>query len=203
MACIRRCDRRLPVPPGRHRKRREIAVAGPNRWLAWVGVVCVALQGCAGVAISSGTYAVKASGREALLEAAEAGDAQAQYELGKSWCCMGPGFDTETATRWLCRAAVQGHGAALYELGRIYDGDVSRTPAPGQKLVRLLSAESSPAHALAFHRMAADGGHATAASRLAELEAAASPGLRAEARALETDIGAHCEYRQVFAGTSR
>ncbi|MCB1928732.1 MAG: sel1 repeat family protein [Rhodocyclaceae bacterium] len=178
-------------------------MAGPNRCLLWVAALCAALQGCAGVAISSGTYAVKASGREALLDAAEAGDAQAQYELGKSWCCMGPGFDTETATRWLCRAAAQGHGAALYELGRIYDGDVSRTPAPGQKLVRLLSAESSPAHALAFHRLAAQAGHEPAAQRLAQLDAAASSALRAEARALAADIGSHCEYRQVFADAPR
>ena len=168
---------------------------------AWPAVLLCAialLQGCAGAAISSSTYALKASGRDALREPATRGDPEAQYELGKSWCCMGPGFDTQTATEWLCRAARQGHPDALFELGRIYDGEISRTPAPGQKVLRMFRAKSSPAHALAFFGLAADAGHAEAISKRQNLNQKANPNTRAEAVALRADYDTSCEYQAVF-----
>ncbi len=168
--------------------------------MACTGALLLALlNGCAGVAISSGTYAVKSADREALQPRAEAGDAQAQYSLGMSWCCMGPGFDTQTSTQWLCRAATHGNAEALYELGRIYQGEISRTPAPGQKLVRLLTANSSPAHALAFYTLAAHAGHAEAATRQAQLEAASDEATRLSAQAIQQDFSGQCEYDSVFA----
>lgn len=156
------------------------------------------LQGCVGVAVSGSTYAIKASDRPALQARAAQGDVEAEYLLGKSWCCMGPGFDTQTATQWFCQAAGHGHAGAMYELGRIYDGDVSRTPAPGQKLVRLLTADSSPAHALAFFNLAARQGHAESASRATELNQTADDATRRQAGLIEADSAAQCQYEVVF-----
>ncbi len=59
--------------------------------------------------------------RANLRAAAEQGDKEAQYLLGKSRCCgFGAGHDTTSALKWLCRAALQGHGGAQYEIGRYY-----------------------------------------------------------------------------------
>lgn len=168
------------------------------RWLPPLLAAATVLNGCAGAAISSGTFAVKASVRDGLDEPAAQGDAEAQYRLGKSWCCMGPGFDTQTATQWLCRAARQGHAEALFELGRIYDGEISRTPAPGQKIMRMINAKSSPPHALAFFGLAADAGHEDAAARRKILEQAASVDTRRQAEALRADFAGSCEYQAVF-----
>ena len=171
--------------------------------LGILALLCIVLvtSGCAAAAISSGTYAVKAMKRDDLLPLAEAGDVQAQYQLGKSWCCMGPGFDTQTATEWLCAAAAQQHPEALYELGRIYDGAVSRTPAPGQKLLRLATAKRSPAHALAFYQRAASLGNTDAATQQQELEHQLSAATLQHAAALASNLEDACTYEQVFART--
>jgi len=168
------------------------------RWCLLLLAAAVALQGCAGAAISGGTYAVKASARDGLSGPAAEGDAEAQFKLGMSWCCMGPGFDTQTATQWLCRAARQGHPEALYELGRIYDGEISRTPAPGQKVMRLIRAKSSPAHALAFFGLAADSGYGDASGRRDALAKQADADTRQQADALRADFQSSCEYDAVF-----
>lgn len=62
------------------------------------------------------------------MDAALAGDAEAQYRVGDALCCSvneSKGFyDTPEAVAWLCRAAAQNHGPAAYRLGEIYAGDV-------------------------------------------------------------------------------
>ncbi|MDC0176110.1 tetratricopeptide repeat-containing serine protease family protein [Planctomycetaceae bacterium] len=58
---------------------------------------------------------------EDLNQKAEAGDAQAQYELGRAYD-KGKGVDEDDveAARWYSRAGKQGHAKALYELGHQY-----------------------------------------------------------------------------------
>jgi len=59
--------------------------------------------------------------RADLKELANKGDMEAQYQLGLSYCCgYGAGHASAQAINWFCRAALQGHGAAQYELGRFY-----------------------------------------------------------------------------------
>ena len=59
--------------------------------------------------------------REQFLAQAQAGNADAQYALGMSYCCgNGPGLDTQQAVRWLCRAALQGHKDAAFALAQYY-----------------------------------------------------------------------------------
>lgn len=156
------------------------------------------LTGCAAAAIGGGTYAVKATQRDDLQPSADAGDAEAQYRLGKSWCCMGPGFDTQKATEWLCKAATQGHESAFYELGRIYDGEVSRTPAPGQKLIRFATAKRSLAHAVAFYGLAAKMGNSDAESRKEALAKKLDTVQQSQAASISSDFSSTCTYEDVF-----
>lgn len=52
---------------------------------------------------------------------AEAGDAEAQYQLGLAYAAnTGSGKHRGYAIYWLCSAAVQGHASAQYELGQLY-----------------------------------------------------------------------------------
>lgn len=59
--------------------------------------------------------------RASWSAAAQAGDKESQFQLGQALCCgTGGGYDTQQALYWLCRAALQGHPAAQYSLGRHY-----------------------------------------------------------------------------------
>lgn len=164
-------------------------------------ITCISLllSGCAAAVINTSTLAVKGLPRSELQSKADAGDAVAQYELGKSYCCMGPGFDTQTATEWYCKAAHQGNSDAMYELGRVYMGDVSRTPAPGQKLLLTLSSKTSPAHAYLWLSKAAELGHEDAELRLAKLNRDIAEEVIIQAKNLTTEShGVACEYNDVF-----
>lgn len=56
-----------------------------------------------------------------LEESARAGNPDAQFKLGKVYCCgNGPGKNSSIALSWLCKAAKQDHPGAQYEIGRYY-----------------------------------------------------------------------------------
>ncbi len=154
---------------------------------------------CVGAAVNTTTYAVKSASRDELRPLAESGDAEAQYELGQSYCCLGPGFDTQTATEWLCRAARQENAKAMVELGRIYLGDVSRTAAPGQKLLQVVSAREASVIAYVWLSRASASGSENAATRLARLSSRMTPDDLQLAQSLDErwpDVP--CEYNEVF-----
>ncbi len=162
-------------------------------------LVTVLVSGCVGAAVNSTTYAVKAAPRAELEPLAEAGDAEAQYELGKSYCCMGPGFDTQKATKWLCRAARQENGEAMLELGRIYLGDVSRTAAPGQKLLRAFSAKEAKPVAYVWLTRASNNGHEKAQEWLDTLTTRMTEEDLRRAEVIDDKWpNVPCEYNQVF-----
>ncbi|MBX2855720.1 MAG: hypothetical protein KTR21_12080 [Rhodobacteraceae bacterium] len=61
------------------------------------------------------------------IDSAHAGDAVAQYHVGKSLCCSFAEeddgyYNTRRAITWLCASAQQGHGPAMHALGDIYAG---------------------------------------------------------------------------------
>ena len=171
-----------------------------NRSLKSIAILLclVSLVGCAGAVISGGTYAIESSKRAELNTLANEGDAQAQYELGKAWCCMGPGFNTQIATEWLCKAAAQNQPEALFELGLIYSGDISRTPAPGQKLLKLAKAKKSEAHALAFFSLAGQLGIEKAARKAKNLNFEVDDVVRFRAKEIQKEIDGACTYEEVF-----
>ena len=162
-------------------------------------LISILVSGCVGAAVNSTTYAVKAAPRAELEPLAEAGDAEAQYELGKSYCCMGPGFDTQKATKWLCRAARQENREAMLELGRIYLGDVSRTAAPGQKLRRAVSAKEAKPVAYVWLTRASDNGHEEAEEWLNKLASRMTEEDLTRAELIDDKWpNVPCEYNQVF-----
>jgi TPR repeat protein len=93
--------------------------------------VCACLSGCLAPLIEGAREGYDASKRSSLEAKAAAGDAQAQYDLGKTYCCeTGPQiersisvYDNQKATEWLCKSALQNYGPAQYKLALIYSGD--------------------------------------------------------------------------------
>ena len=62
------------------------------------------------------------SGFEATLKAAEQGDAEAQYDLGRMYLTgIGVPGDKAEAVKWTRKAAEQGHARAQFQLGFAYD----------------------------------------------------------------------------------
>ncbi len=102
---------------------------GRNTVLRLAGACSLlALGGCVG-AVSEGANIAKDKAVIASnMDAARAGNAEAQYKVGDAFCCSvteGEGFyDTPRAVAWLCRAAAQNYGPAAARLGEIYAGDV-------------------------------------------------------------------------------
>lgn len=63
--------------------------------------------------------------RSQWVDTAYRGDAEAQYRLGVSYCYeLTPLYHTGIATAWLCRASIQGHSKAQYQLANIFVGRV-------------------------------------------------------------------------------
>lgn len=120
------------------------------------------------------------SGDSARLQAlADAGDAAAQYATGMRLRYAPPPVSDEksSAVEYLVKAAAQGHAAAAFELGRIYDGPLRAAP-------------DSRTKAMAYFRQAADDGDPDAMSMLSMLlkhldggpqQAAPTPAEQAEA----------------------
>ena len=157
------------------------------------------LTGCIDISIMGGTYAVRSSDRDELEIKASAGDVQSQYQLGKQWCCFGPGFDTQIATQWLCQAARSGHRDAQYELGRIYQGGIFRIPAFGPKMMSLVFGRESDPDAYYWYSLAAAQGHERALKKMKNLEEDLSEEDREILSQLQSDLSsARCEHREVF-----
>jgi len=163
-------------------------------------ISCVLVTtGCVGIAINGSTMALKSLPRAELEAIAETGDADAQYELGLSHCCMGVGFSTQTATEWLCKAAAQNQVDAMYELGRIYLGEISRTPAPFQKVAQAAMAQESLPHAYVWFNKALEFGHAGSRDKLDSIVQDIDPEeLEAANTYFENDSEMACIYDEVF-----
>lgn len=68
-----------------------------------------------------GDNAVKGEKLARWRYAAEGGDAEAQYQMGKAHCCgKRPYYNTYRALKWYCKAAKQGQRDAMMEVGKIY-----------------------------------------------------------------------------------
>jgi hypothetical protein len=94
-----------------------------------------------------------------LKPAAETGDAEAQYYLGRVFYYGGTGFPSDygRAAAWVLKAAGQGHAAAQYKIGGSYFS--------GRGVLK------DPVAAVAWWRRAADQGHAEAQNNLGALYA--------------------------------
>src|SRR3546814_6649013 len=77
-------------------------------------ITLLALGGCVGAVAEGANIAKDKATVSNNIEAARAGDAEAQYKVGDALCCSlneGEGFyDTPHSVAWLCSAAAQRHG---------------------------------------------------------------------------------------------
>lgn len=94
-----------------------------------IAVICsIFLTGCVGVALESAQITKATAIRSEYMEAALAGNPDAQYKVGKSYCCaprndVDAFYNNRKATEFLCKAARQHHAKAAFALGKIYSGD--------------------------------------------------------------------------------
>lgn len=90
--------------------------------------VLLALAGCVSAAVEGAHIAKDKATYHNNIEAARAGNPEAQFRVGRALCCsLGDrqGFyDTRQAVVWLCRSSAQGYGPASQKLGQIYSGRV-------------------------------------------------------------------------------
>ena len=94
-----------------------------------LAVLCgLLLSGCGAVAVETATIGWDKTQVWANIDAARAGDPEAQYAVGEALCCSGDTatgtlYSTEDAMKWLCAASAQGNTDAMLKLGQIFEGD--------------------------------------------------------------------------------
>jgi len=166
-----------------------------------------ALGGCVGAATEGANIA-----RDRLIvanniDAARAGDVEAQYRVGEALCCSlneGEGFyDTPQSVEWLCSAARQGHGPAAYKLGEIYSGDVVSGVRVMRRIAqRVAGSSTSPVVAYAWTRRAEELGVEDAGASAQELWQDLAADQRADARLMLADPESlPCEWQDVIAAS--
>ncbi|MEM1385260.1 MAG: hypothetical protein AAGG06_16660 [Pseudomonadota bacterium] len=127
------------------------------------------LAGCAAVAVEGGSVALDKARVQSNIDAALAGDPQAQYAVGAALCCSGDVaegsvYSTAEAMRWLCAAANQGDTKAMLKLAQIFEGD----QVDGLRIVRraMTAVADTPQNLAAAHywysRAEASGGDGAA-----------------------------------------
>lgn len=93
--------------------------------LVAVGLI---LSGCVALGVEGANISKDEIVYQANIDAAQSGDPVAQYKVGDALCCSvheGSGFyNTQKSVEWLCLSARQGHGPAMYQVGKILSSDV-------------------------------------------------------------------------------
>lgn len=177
-----------------------------NVWAkAAVVAMALLLAGCAGVAIEGASIARDKAEAEANMAAAEAGNAEAQFKVGKSLCCAldedGPSFyNTQQSVSWLCRSAAQNYAPAALKLGEIYSGDI----VSGPRMMRRVAAKVADPRtnlpiSYAWYQRAANLGEAGGGKSAADLWVRMTPAQQAQAEALaKGQAPLACEWAQVM-----
>ncbi len=173
-----------------------------------VGIVVafgLALAGCAGVAVEGASIARDKAEAEMNMAAAESGNAEAQYKVGKSMCCAldndGPSFyNTQQSVAWLCRSAAQNYGPAALKLAEIYSGDI----VSGPRMMRRVAAKVADPRtnlpvSYAWYQRAAALGEVDGGKAAAKIWTQMTPTQQAEAEGLaKGQSPLACEWSQVI-----
>lgn len=173
-----------------------------------VGLASVLLAGCVGAATEGINIARDKRIVSSNIEAARAGDAEAQYKVGDALCCSvneGSGFyNTPQSVQWLCKAAAQNHGKAAMKLGEIYEGDVvSGVRVLRRVAQRVAGSSTDPAVAYAWFRRAEALGVDDAKTSAQEVWDSMTPPVRERAEAMERgQTILPCLWNEVFAHAS-
>lgn len=100
----------------------------------------------------SAQFDVEQLKRADLQQRAEQGDSEAQYQLGLAYCCgYGPGHTETVARGWFCKAALNGHAGAQFQLGQLYGFRAAKN--------RPMSMPAYPDYAHLWYSLAAAQGH--------------------------------------------
>lgn len=134
------------------------------------------LAGCVATVAEGVHVARDGAIRDRNMEAALAGDAEAQYRVGKAYCCAPRDdadafYNNQRATEFLCAAARQDHAAAAYEVGEIHAGDRIDGIRLLRRAARAVRGERHEHTAIAYYwySRAQRLGHADAPGRLRSL----------------------------------
>src|SRR3546814_18533096 len=113
-------------------------------------ITLLALGGCVGAVAEGANIAKDKATVSNNIEAARAGDAEAQYKVGAALCCSlteGEGcYDTPHSVAWLCRAPAPRHGPPSRHLSAIYAGDTHPAAQPIRRAPPRPPAPSPPLH---------------------------------------------------------
>ena len=114
--------------------------------------------------------------RGRLIKMAEDGDVEAQYMLGKNYCCgLGTFYDNGQALYWWCQAARQEQADAMYEIGRMF---ANTRGTVGSEI------PVDPARAYAYYTLAENRYQKDAGILRKELEKTLTPSQRASANSM-------------------
>lgn len=139
--------------------------------------IALLLSGCVGVALEGVGVAKDEYNRHDNMEAADAGDAEAQYKVGKSYCCQLQDkttaiYDNDKATEYLCMSARQDYAPAALEMGNIYSGDVVSGLRLLRRAANLVRSHQFDDEQIAYYwyQQAAANGNADAQKALKKLD---------------------------------
>jgi hypothetical protein len=137
-----------------------------------VAALCSTISGCfAPLVVAGAQQGVTASKRGGFEALANAGDPEAQYNLGMTYCCQSGTaiertvsvYDNQKASQWLCKSAVQDYGPAQYQLALMFAGATDKGSSLGSRhaLVgvaanRIADHHSAPAVAWVWTSLAAN-----------------------------------------------
>ena len=168
-------------------------------------IVAGAVAGCAGMALEGANIAKDKAEAEANMAAAQAGNAEAQYKVGKSLCCAidegGPSFyNTEEAVAWLCKSAAQNYAPAALKLGDIYSGNlVSGFRVMRRAAEKVIQPRTNLPVAYAWLHRSSALGNADAAEPAAKVWQKMTPAQQSQATALSSGKAPlACEWNQVM-----
>jgi len=146
---------------------------------ALLGLAMALLAGCG----TTGPGAAERETRSRWMSEAQRGGAEAQYRVGNSYCCgRGITHSTQRAVAWLCRAAVQGHRDAQFELANIYAGRIATT----DKVMSVGLGYDDPVQAYVWYTAAMIQGHKLAEQYRIDALARLKPAQQQEARLAAT-----------------
>lgn len=129
----------------------------------FLALLSVQLSACGAVVVETATVGWDKAQVRINMDAARAGDPEAQYAVGAALCCSGDSqtgtlYSTEDALKWLCAAAAQGNTDAMLKLGQIFEGD----QVDGLRLMRraMNAVTDTPQNLAASHYWYTTAGHA-------------------------------------------
>jgi TPR repeat protein len=101
-----------------------IKVGFMKKFCSIIAIVAVAftLTACVETLFNIARKGKQIGASEYLKTTALGGDAEAQYNLGKVYCCGDrPEYDNVEALRWWCMASENGQRDAMMEVGKLYE----------------------------------------------------------------------------------